>query len=113
MHELSLANEVIDLASREAGKNGLNSLTEIVIEIGDLSGVEADIFQSALEMIVKDTILENAELHLIRTSGKGKCNVCNKDFEMKNRLDVCPDCGCFPSEISGGQEFRVLSISGE
>jgi len=113
MHELSLANEVIDLASREAKKNHIDSVSEIVIEIGDLSGVEADIFQSALEMIVKDTILENAALHLIRTSGQGKCNACNKDFEMKNRLDVCPVCSCFPSEISGGQEFRVLSISGE
>lgn len=113
MHELSLANEIIDLASREAKKNNIDSVSEIVIEIGDLSGVEADIFQSALEMIVKDSILEHAELKLIRTSGKGKCNACNKDFEMKDRLDVCPVCSCFPSEISGGQEFRVLSISGE
>jgi len=113
MHELSLANEVIDLASREAKKNNIDSLTEIVIEIGDLSGIEADIFQSALEMIVKDTMLEHAGLRLIRTSGKGKCHACSRDFEMKNRLDVCPVCSCFPSEISGGHEFRVLSISGE
>ena len=113
MHELSLANEVIDLASREAKKNNIDLVKEIVIEIGDLSGVEADTFKSALEMIVKDTILEHAELQLIRTSGKGKCNSCDREFEMKNRLDVCPLCSCFPSEISGGQEFRVLSIAGD
>ena len=113
MHELSLAAEVIDLASREALKNEIRSVSEIVIEVGDLSGVEADIFQSALGMIVKNTILEHAALRLIRINGKGKCNACNKEFEMKSRIDVCPDCSCFPSEISGGQEFRVLSIAGE
>jgi len=113
MHELSLATEVIELASREAGKNDITSLSGIVIEVGDLSGVEADIFQSALEMIVKDTILEHAVVQLVRTPGKGFCNACKREFEMHDRMGFCDVCGSFPSVISGGQEFRVLSISGE
>jgi hydrogenase nickel incorporation protein HypA/HybF len=110
MHELSLALEVIELAQREAGRNGVSSIQEIRIEVGRLCGVEADAFQSALELIVKDTMLENAIIDMIRTPGKGKCNACNLEFEMENRLDMCPGCKCFPSEISGGQEFRVLSL---
>lgn len=113
MHELSLAAEVIDLVSREAQKNELTIVNEIVIEVGYLSGVEADIFQSALEMLIKDTILEHTFVRLIHTPGQGKCQTCKLDFEMKDRLDCCPSCGSFPSQISGGQEFRVLSIAGE
>ena len=113
MHELSLAFEVIELASREADKNGISIIREIHIEVGDLSGVEADTFQSALEMIVKDTVLENAMVTILRIPGKGKCNTCNSAFEMKNRVDTCPECHCFPSEISGGEEFRVRSLAGE
>jgi hydrogenase nickel incorporation protein HypA/HybF len=86
---------------------------EILIEVGDLSGVEADAFLSALELIVKDTLLENTVIKLIRPHGKGKCNNCNTEFVMTNRLDTCPGCKCFPAEISGGQEFRVVSLSGE
>jgi len=37
MHELSLAAEVIDLASREAKKNDIGSVTEIVVEFGTLA----------------------------------------------------------------------------
>jgi hydrogenase nickel incorporation protein HypA/HybF len=113
MHELSLAAEVIDLTSGEAQKNEVNTIQEIVIEVGDLSGVEADAFQWALEMSVKDTILETAIIRLIHTPGKGFCKTCDREFEMRNRLDICPSCGCFPSEISGGQEFRIISITGE
>jgi hydrogenase nickel incorporation protein HypA/HybF len=113
MHELSMAMEVIELVQHEADKNGVSDIEEILIEVGDLCGVEADIFQSALEMVVKDTLLENASVRIIRTPGKGKCSTCNMEFEMKNRLDFCPDCGCFTSEVSGGQEFRVLSILAE
>jgi hydrogenase nickel incorporation protein HypA/HybF len=110
MHELSLASEVIELARREAVKNGVVWIREILIEVGDLSGVEADAFQFALELIVKDSILENAVISLIRTPGRGTCRNCKSDFEMKNRLDACPECLSFPSEITGGQEFRVISM---
>jgi hydrogenase nickel incorporation protein HypA/HybF len=113
MHELSLALEVIELAQREADKNGVSTIQEILIAVGDLSGVEGDIFQSALEMVVKDTILEGAKLNINRIPGKGKCNTCQQEFIMNNRLDICPGCQSFPSEITGGQEFRVLSLIAE
>jgi hydrogenase nickel incorporation protein HypA/HybF len=110
MHEFSLAIEVINLAQREAEKNMAGSIQEITIEVGDLSGVEADAFESALELLVKDSVLENADINIIRTAGKGKCNSCNLEFEMKYRMATCPKCQCFPSEISGGEEFRVVSL---
>ena len=110
MHELSLAMEVVEMSQREADKNGVSIIHEILIEVGDLSGIEADIFQSALEMVVKDTLLENSIVRIIRTPGKGICSSCNVEFEMKNRLDLCPDCGCVAMEVSGGQEFRVVSL---
>ena len=113
MHELSLALEVIELARREAKKNGVFVVQEIVIEVGDLSGVEAEAFQSALELVVRGTMLENAEVKIIRTPGKGRCLSCNLEFDMKNRVAVCPECECFPSEISGGDEFRVVSLEVE
>jgi len=110
MHEFSLAIEVINLAQREAEKNLAESIQEITIEIGDLSGVEADAFESALELLVKESILENADIKIIKTSGKGKCIACNNEFEVKHRMATCPKCHCFPSEISGGEEFRVVSL---
>lgn len=110
MHEFSLAIEVINLAQREAEKNMAESIQEITIEVGDLSGVEADAFESALDLLVKDSILANADINIIRTPGKGKCNACEFEFEMSFRMATCPKCKCFPSEISGGEEFRVVSL---
>lgn len=110
MHEFSLAIEVINLAQRESKKNLSEIIQEITIEVGDLSGVEADAFQSALELLVKDSILEKADINIIRTVGKGRCNACDLQFEMSIRTATCPKCHCFPSEISGGEEFRVVSL---
>ncbi len=110
MHEFSLAVEVISLAQREAERHGAGIIREISIEVGDLSGVEADAFASALELLVKESILENSLIDIIRMPGKGFCSECNLEFEMKFRMAACPVCKCFPSKISGGEEFRILSL---
>jgi hydrogenase nickel incorporation protein HypA/HybF len=113
MHELSLALEVVDLASREAEKNRIATILEIMIEVGNLSGVEADAFEMVLGWVAKDTILENTDKQVIRIPGKGLCANCDLEFEMKQILDTCPECNSYPVEIRGGREFRVVSIVGE
>ncbi|MEI6060764.1 MAG: hydrogenase maturation nickel metallochaperone HypA [Bacteroidota bacterium] len=110
MHEFSLALEVINLAQREAEKNMVGTIQEINIEVGDLSGVEADAFESALGLLQKGSILCEAVINIVRTPGKGKCNACKQEFSMNHRMATCPKCRCFPSVISGGEEFRVVSL---
>jgi len=110
MHEFSLALEVIDLARREVEKNKAGMIKEITIEVGDLSGVDSDAFESALGLLIKESILNRAKVNIVRVPGKGRCNSCAYDFEMNHRTATCPKCLCFPSQISGGDEFRVVSL---
>jgi hydrogenase nickel incorporation protein HypA/HybF len=110
MHEFSLAVEVMKISQNEAEKNHARSVSEITIEVGNMSGVEADAFESALGLLTKGSILENACLNIIRKKGTGKCIACNLDFVMNQRMDTCPKCGSFPSQIKGGNEFRVVSL---
>ena len=110
MHEFSLATEVIRLAEREAEKAVAISIQEITIEVGDLSGVEADAFETALSLLSGDSVLASSKIRILRTPGKGKCNACDYEFEMNQRMATCPKCKAFPSEVHGGQEFRVLSL---
>lgn len=110
MHELSLALEVIRIAGSEADKIMAKSIQEIDIEVGDLSGVEADAFKSALELLSKDSVLSEARINIIRSAGRGRCKSCDHEFEMNYLTATCPKCQAFPSEISGGREFRVLAL---
>lgn len=110
MHEFSLASEVLELARYEAEKNNAVSVTEITIEVGNLCGVEADVFESALTIISEGTILGKAVLNILKIKGTGKCSACNTEFEMDNRMDYCPVCHSLPAEIIGGKEFRVVSL---
>jgi len=110
LHELSLANEVIKIAGEEAAKNNAREVNEITIEAGIFSGIELDAFRSVLEILIEGTILDKASINILRIKGKGYCSACDKEFEMKNRLDTCPFCNSFPENIRSGYEFRVVSI---
>jgi len=110
MHEFSLAGEVIKIAQYEAEKNNARSVNEITIEVGNMSGVDTEAFESALCLLSKGSILDNAHLNILRIKGKGICHFCNHEFEMNQRIDTCPGCNSFPSEIRGGNEFRVVSL---
>jgi hydrogenase nickel insertion protein HypA len=70
MHEFSLATEVIKIAESEAVKNKALAVSEITIEVGSLSGIEAEAFESALSLISEGSILEKARLNIVKTSGK-------------------------------------------
>lgn len=110
MHEFSLAGEVISLVRSEAEKNNAWSVSEITIEVGSFSGVEADAFKSAIGLLAEGSILENTCLNIVTIKAKGFCPSCSREFEMDQRIDTCPECNSFPSEIRGGHEFRVVSL---
>jgi hydrogenase nickel incorporation protein HypA/HybF len=110
MHEFYLAKEVIKLAEHEAKKNNAVSVSEITIEVGNMSGVEADAFESALGLLSEGSILDKTSFNIVRLKGKGVCDSCTQEFEMNKRMDTCPQCHSFPSEIRGGNEFRVVSL---
>jgi hydrogenase nickel incorporation protein HypA/HybF len=110
MHELALAEEVIRVAELEAEKYMATSVCEITIEVGNFSGVVPEALESALAMLTNRSVLEKAFVNIVKVKGKGVCHACNREFEMDQRIDTCPDCRSFPSEIRGGHEFRVVSI---
>jgi len=113
MHELSLAMDVIDLASAEAAKHSTFHIYEIEIEVGELSGVETEAFQFSLEMLAKESILNRAEIKILCIPGKAKCGGCKQEYDMHDLLTACPLCGGYAADIISGKEFRVKSMIAE
>ena len=69
MHEFSLAGEVIKIAQFEAEKNKARSVGEITIEVGNMSGIETEAFESALGILSEGSVLEKACLNIVRIKG--------------------------------------------
>jgi hydrogenase nickel incorporation protein HypA/HybF len=111
MHEFSIAVNIVDIAIEHAEKANARRVNEVELEIGELSGVVYDAMETAMEAAIKGTLLDGAEVKIIRIGGRGLCSGCGKEFEIANLFDPCPWCGAFNPEVVAGKELRITSIN--
>ena len=110
MHELSLVMGIIELAEQEAAERGALIVEEIVLNIGELSGVEMSSFDFAWDQAVKNTILDGTKRIINRIPGKGICLDCQTEFALHRYYDPCPNCGEHLIQVISGKEMKVKTL---
>jgi hydrogenase nickel incorporation protein HypA/HybF len=70
-------------------------------------------FEFVFKEAVKNSVAEDAELHIDIFPVKMKCLNCGSDFQVNEDLIGCSICGSTDLEIIQGKELFVKSIEGE
>lgn len=110
MHEMSIAVSIVDIAGAEAEKAKVNAFSEIVLEIGALSGIEIDALELAMKSACKGTVLNDAAVKINHIPAIARCKQCGIEFPVDHVFSVCPGCGQFDLEILQGKELKVKSL---
>lgn len=111
MHEMSIAINVINIACKEAQKDGAESISVIEMEVGSLSGVMIDSLTFCYEAACKDTMAEDSALKIIPIPATAKCLKCKHEFEIESFMALCPECESYEIDILRGRELRLKAIS--
>jgi hydrogenase nickel incorporation protein HypA/HybF len=111
MHEFSIAMNIINIATAEAGKAKANEIREIEIEIGQASGVVREALEFALESAVKETVLEKAAIIIHEIRSIAECTSCKHRFQTDSPVSICPECGDITANLVSGRELKVKSIT--
>ena len=69
MHELSIAEELLDIIIHRARDEHIGSVNTINLRIGRYSGILPDCLTFAFEMLSKDTVAEEARVFVEETEG--------------------------------------------
>jgi len=110
MHEFSIAMSIIEIAEKEARKENGTAINELVLDVGTMSGIEFQALETALEMAVKDTLLEKAKIQINKIKARAKCTECAHEFDIESAFDPCPKCNSFYHELLSGKELQVKSL---
>jgi len=113
MHEMSLAEGVLQLVEDAARAQDFSRVTAVWLEIGELSGVEVEAMRFCFDAVMRDSIAEGARLEIIATPGSGWCMQCSKTVPMREVFGECPDCGSHQMQVTGGTEMRVKELEVE
>ncbi len=110
MHELSVTEIILEIASEHARKANAERVTAIYLVLGRLSSVVDDSVQFYWDTLSEGTICQGAQLHFERIPARLACLDCATTYEIKDELTPCPQCSGSRVKVISGDEFRVDSI---
>ncbi len=113
MHEMSLAEGVLQVIEDSARANGFTRVKTVWLEIGALAGVEVEAMRFCFDAVVKGTLADGTRLEIIETEGQGWCMPCSKTVPISQRYDPCPHCGGYQIQPTGGLELKVRELEVE
>ncbi len=111
MHELYLAQSILDIVQDYAAKQHFKKVNSISLSFGRMSCIEPKSLQFAFEVQAKNTIAENASLDFQILPAIIHCFSCEKDLEVETYSAICPKCGGEEVILTGGtEELRILEM---
>lgn len=110
MHEMALAESILNIVEETACRQGAVRVTEVRLEIGKLANVEIEALQFGLEAALHGSMAEGAHIECLIIPGQGHCLSCGESVPLTALYDPCPRCDGYPVRPTGGQELRVKDI---
>lgn len=111
MHELSIAQCVIDEACEAAARSGGVRVTKLMLRIGALTGIVDEALRFSFEVAAEGTACQGAALEIERVDLRVMCTHCEKPRAILDGfLLICPECGSPTPEILAGQELELTSL---
>jgi len=111
MHEMGIAQQIIDIATASIPPDMRPARVERVnLKIGKLSAVVADSLRFCFEIVSKDTPLAGAELAIEETPVVARCKDCDARWTITEPVFTCQACHSGSLEILSGRELDIVSI---
>jgi hydrogenase nickel incorporation protein HypA/HybF len=111
MHELSIAEALIEQVERELHRAGQRGpVKRLELTVGRLSGVHAPSLRFAFELIAPGTVVAGARLDIAESAAVCCCRHCGGREKIEELVAECPKCGSAEISIEEGRELLLQSI---
>ncbi len=111
MHEMGIAQQIIDIAAASIPAEMPGARVERVnLKIGKLSAVVPESLRFCFEIVAQDTPLAGAELAIEETPILARCKDCDARWTIDEPVFTCTSCGGGRLEILSGRELDIVSI---
>jgi len=106
MHEMGIANSVLDAVRHESELRRGARVTKVGVRIGELAAVDPESLRFCFEALLTGTDLEPLALDLEYCPRRNRCLECREIFEAAEFPFICPKCNSAHSELAGGDELE-------
>ncbi len=110
MHEMSLAEGILQLVEETARRENARCVKTVVLEIGQLSAVDVSALEFCFAAVAAAGPASAARLAIVAIPGAGECLACGLAVPMDSLFGVCPGCGSHRLRPTAGTGMRVREI---
>jgi hydrogenase nickel incorporation protein HypA/HybF len=102
MHEMSLAEGVLQLIEDSARQQSFTRVVAVWLEI--------EAMKFCFDAVTRGSVADGARLEVILTPGSGWCMSCAKTVPLSDVYGGCAECGEYQVQVTGGTEMRVKEL---
>lgn len=110
MHEIGVVRQMCKTVIDFAAENHLQSISEIVVEIGELSLIIPKYVEDVYPLVIEDTMLQDTKLIIEEIPGLAECDECDEIFNVVENEGYCPNCGSFEKTVLSGRDFNIKEV---
>lgn len=111
MHEMSLVRSLLSQVQSIVTENQAESVEEVLVEIGPLSGVEIELVKSAFTQLVSKEGKFFGKLTIHQVPLVVRCLDCDRESELRDFVFRCYACKSGRVQVVRGDEFRLVSVT--
>jgi hydrogenase nickel incorporation protein HypA/HybF len=113
MHELSLAQGMLQAALDRAAQNDAKRITGLNIEISAAADESEAALHFHIQNLMHGTIAEGARMAIARVPARLVCFNCGRESAPRADQAICPHCASARVRPALQDEFRLVSIDVE
>jgi len=110
MHELSIAQALVEQVEAAATKEHAQRVVRVVITVGALSGVDPEALRSLFPLVAEGTVTADAELVVEPVKARVRCRVCAREDAAETAFIRCTVCGSRDVELVAGRELHIKTV---
>ena len=110
MHELSICQSMLSQVNNIAREHGADSVVQITLCVGPLSGIEPQLLLQAFPLASAGTVAEEATLVIEELPIRVLCQKCQQESEVTTNNLCCRHCGHYQTRLISGDELLLANL---
>ena len=109
MHELSIAQSLLDTVIAAAAEHGGKRISTVRLRIGGLRQVVEESLRQAFAILSEGSIAENAAVEIDWVRSVWRCTACSRTVEADETGEHCP-CRGVQRSFEGSDDLLLTSL---
>ncbi len=113
MHEMGIANSVLDGVRIEMSRYPGSYPCKVGVRVGQMAALDPDAVRFCFEAMIQETDLASLELAIEVCPRRHHCSGCGHDFIVEDYDFSCPQCSSLVTTCISGDELELAYLEVE